>query len=110
MSDKYLHRADAPFGEKVWKAIDDVVIAAAKSTLTARRLMPIEGPYGLGMKFFARADATTKKGAATPLTLIHGLLLALGRAKPGLRGQTWVVPAGGAGAGHPREEAAWTET
>jgi Ni,Fe-hydrogenase III small subunit len=44
-----------------------------------------------------------------PLTLIHGLLLALGRAEAGLRAQTWVVPAGGAGAGHPREEAAWTE-
>jgi Ni,Fe-hydrogenase III small subunit len=44
-----------------------------------------------------------------PLTLIHGLLLALGRAQLGLRAQTWVVPAGGPGGGRPREEAAWTE-
>jgi formate hydrogenlyase subunit 7 len=46
----------------------------------------------------------------SPLTLIHALLLALGRAEARLRAETWRVPAeGGAAAERPREETAWTE-
>ena len=29
MSEKYLHRSDAPFGDSVWEKIDETVVAAA---------------------------------------------------------------------------------
>ncbi|MFW6164397.1 MAG: family 1 encapsulin nanocompartment shell protein [Planctomycetota bacterium] len=50
MSDKFLHRGDAPFGDAVWHAIDEAVLSAAKSQLTARRLLHTDGPFGLGLK------------------------------------------------------------
>ena len=56
MSNKFLHRDDAPFDDKVWKSIDEVVVGAAKSQLTARRLLHVEGPYGLGLKQIPKSD------------------------------------------------------
>ena len=58
MADKYLHRSDAPFSEKVWERIDEIVVGAAKSQLCARRLVHIEGPYGLGLKAIPGTDRT----------------------------------------------------
>ncbi len=56
MSEKYLHRDDAPFGDKVWESIDKTVIGAAKSQLCGRRLLKIQGPYGLGLKALPTSD------------------------------------------------------
>jgi uncharacterized linocin/CFP29 family protein len=50
MSEKFLHRKDAPFGDEVWNKIDQTVVEAAKSQLCGRRLIKIQGPYGLGLK------------------------------------------------------------
>jgi uncharacterized linocin/CFP29 family protein len=50
MSEYYLSRSDAPFGEKVWEMIDNVVVGAARGQLSARRLLALEGPYGPGFK------------------------------------------------------------
>lgn len=50
MSEYYLSRDDAPFSQSVWEMIDDIVVGTAKSQLAARRLLPIEGPYGAGFK------------------------------------------------------------
>ncbi|MEW6442997.1 MAG: family 1 encapsulin nanocompartment shell protein [bacterium] len=50
MSDRYLQRQEAPFGDKVWQSIDEAVAGAARSILTGRRLLHVEGPYGLGFK------------------------------------------------------------
>ncbi|MBN2209571.1 MAG: bacteriocin family protein [Candidatus Coatesbacteria bacterium] len=50
MSSIYLHRKDAPFGDDVWRRIDETVVSAARSQLTGRRLLALEGPYGLGVK------------------------------------------------------------
>lgn len=58
MANKYLSRDDAPFGESVWEALDDVVVAAAKSQLSARRILDIEGPYGLEQKSIPLYDIT----------------------------------------------------
>ena len=64
MADKYLHREDAPFDEKVWQILDEAVAGAAKSQLSARRILHIEGPYGLGLKAFPGLDAPmAEKGA-----------------------------------------------
>lgn len=53
---KFLHRDDAPFGEAVWAQIDETVVQAAKSRLTARRLLSTDGPFGLGLKALPGAD------------------------------------------------------
>jgi len=65
MSEKFLHRSEAPFSDKVWQAIDEAVVEAAKTQLTARRLLSIEGPYGLGLKAIPGPDVPVdEKGAA----------------------------------------------
>ena len=49
MSEKFLHRNDAPFGGEVWEKIDETVVAAARSQLCGRRLLHTKGPYALGL-------------------------------------------------------------
>jgi uncharacterized linocin/CFP29 family protein len=82
MTDKFLHRDDAPFGDAVWALVDATVTGAAKSQLSARRLVHIDGPYGLGLKAVPGGDAATEKastqdgvtvsaGAGRPLALIR---------------------------------------
>jgi uncharacterized linocin/CFP29 family protein len=81
MSEKYLHREDVPFGDKVWQEIDRVVVSAAKSQLCGRRLLHVQGPYGLGMKALVSKDlpaddktvegAKITAGCVTPLALIQ---------------------------------------
>jgi len=56
MSEKYLHRADAPFGDEVWEKIDNAVIGAAKSQLSGRRVLHTKGPFGLGLKTIPFGD------------------------------------------------------
>jgi len=36
MSNEFLHRGDAPFSDEVWEKIDEAVVTAAKSQLSAR--------------------------------------------------------------------------
>jgi uncharacterized linocin/CFP29 family protein len=62
MAGKYLAREDAPFGEDVWSAIDNIVVSAAKSQLSGRRLLDIEGPYGLGLKAIPLSDEVAVEG------------------------------------------------
>jgi uncharacterized linocin/CFP29 family protein len=50
METKYLGRDEAPIQAETWKLLDETMVAAAKSTLAGRRLLDIEGPYGLGLK------------------------------------------------------------
>jgi uncharacterized linocin/CFP29 family protein len=81
MSEKYLHRADAPFGDKVWEKIDETVVAVAKGQLCGRRLMHTQGPYGLGLKVLPSGDKTVDEKTAgeakmsascvTPLAMIR---------------------------------------
>jgi uncharacterized linocin/CFP29 family protein len=82
MSDEFLHRGDAPFGEQVWERIDEAVTSAAKSELCGRRLLHVEGPYGLGLKSLPAPDQEVGGAAvegvvmaassATPVALIQG--------------------------------------
>jgi uncharacterized linocin/CFP29 family protein len=62
--EKFLHRSDAPFDEKLWTLIDETVVGAAKSQLSARRIIEIDGPYGPGLKFIAGKDAVSKDAKA----------------------------------------------
>jgi len=47
---KYLGRSDAPFDERLWQLIDQTIVQAAKGQMSARRLLHVEGPFGLGLK------------------------------------------------------------
>jgi len=60
MSHHYLGREEAPVAESTWKAIDSVVTETAKSVLSGRKLLPVEGPFGLGLKAVPLGD--TEKG------------------------------------------------
>jgi uncharacterized linocin/CFP29 family protein len=62
MANKYLVREDAPFGPETWKVLDTAMMEAAKSVLTGRRLLHIEGPFGLGLKVVPLQDAKTESG------------------------------------------------
>lgn len=63
MSTEMLHRSDAPFGPAVWQQVDAAVITAATSQITARRLLEIEGPYGLGLKVIPGTDTPSSAPA-----------------------------------------------
>lgn len=84
MSKNYLHREDAPFGDEVWKRIDECVVGAAKSQLCGRRLLHIEGPYGLGLKSLPTADEIVAEKSA-----VHGVDLFSGSPVPvlGIQGR-----------------------
>ncbi|MDD1674504.1 MAG: bacteriocin family protein [Methanomicrobiales archaeon] len=56
MANKFLLREDAPVEPKTWTAIDNTVINSAKSILAGRRILPVEGPYGLGLKGIPTMD------------------------------------------------------
>lgn len=75
MANKYLAREDAPFGADVWEALDGAMIQAARGRLVARRLLDLEGPYGLGLKTVPLKDKTLESGLiasdALPLVLIY---------------------------------------
>ncbi len=57
MTSQYLHREDAPFKKDFWHRLDSIVVEAAKSQLSGRRLLHVEGPYGIALKALAENDA-----------------------------------------------------
>ncbi|MFO7741203.1 MAG: family 1 encapsulin nanocompartment shell protein [Anaerolineae bacterium] len=73
MANKYLAREDAPFGSDVWEALDEAMVEAAKPRLVGRRLLELEGPYGLGLKSVSLGDEMTESGliAAATLPIVH---------------------------------------
>lgn len=78
MANKYLGRDDAPFGDEVWSRLDSVVVNAAKSQLSGRKILDIEGPYGLGLKSVPLSDELIEPGdvklissPVLPIPLIH---------------------------------------
>lgn len=52
------NRAQAPFGDDIWQAIDRAAVAAARDRLTARRFLEVEGPFGLGLTAIELGDDT----------------------------------------------------
>jgi uncharacterized linocin/CFP29 family protein len=72
MPNKYLAREDAPFDAALWSKLDAAMIDAASRELTGRRLLEVEGPYGLGLKAIPRPDKTTESGliASQPLPVL----------------------------------------
>jgi uncharacterized linocin/CFP29 family protein len=46
---EYLNRRMAPFGESIWRRIDEAAVNAARDLLTGRRFLEVDGPYGVGL-------------------------------------------------------------
>jgi uncharacterized linocin/CFP29 family protein len=62
MANKYLAREDAPFGSETWEVLDTAMVEAARNQLVGRRLLHIEGPFGMGLKGVPLQDAPTESG------------------------------------------------
>jgi uncharacterized linocin/CFP29 family protein len=75
MANKYLARDDAPFGSEMWGLLDEAMKGAAKSQLVGRRLLDVEGPFGLGLKAVPLQDFEDESGLITsrvlPVVLIQ---------------------------------------
>jgi uncharacterized linocin/CFP29 family protein len=68
-NNRYLAREDAPFGTATWQLLDQTMVETARSQLTGRRLLPIEGPYGLGLKTVPLRDEASAEGLVASKTL-----------------------------------------
>jgi uncharacterized linocin/CFP29 family protein len=74
MENVYLGRKEAPIGADTWKLLDSIMIEAAKSQLAGRRLIPLEGPFGYGLKFLALSDCELEEGVFTSSVVpVHGI-------------------------------------
>ena len=62
MANKYLAREDAPIGSDTWKLLDATLVETAKSELVGRRLLHIDGPFGLGLKVIPLRDVKSESG------------------------------------------------
>lgn len=69
MTNKFLAREDAPFGDDVWEILDGAMLQAAKNRLVGRRLLEVEGPFGLGLKSLPLADEVNDNGFTTSKVL-----------------------------------------
>ena len=58
----YLRRQAAPMSERVWKALDDAVVQAARHVLAGRRIATVLWPSG----FETLWDGTDSSGRAVP--------------------------------------------
>lgn len=64
MENKYLGRDDAPLGAETWNLLDNLMVGVAKSSLSGRKILPLEGPFGFGLKGVPLNDTQGKDGVA----------------------------------------------
>lgn len=60
MSTKFLNRDKSPFPEDLWERLDRAAADAARTVLTARRFLDVDGPYGLGLTALEVGDETVQ--------------------------------------------------
>jgi len=72
MANNYLGRADAPLQPETWELLDKTMIEVAKTHLSGRKILPYEGPFGLGLKFVP-LSTEAKEGVAIsqPIPLVE---------------------------------------
>lgn len=75
MSEQYLNRGDAPFGDSVWQQIDQTVVAAAKGVLNGRRLLHTRDTQALGLKVLPLSDTKTDGKALEGVTVSSSCLI-----------------------------------
>lgn len=62
MTSPYLAREDAPISDTLWRKIDETVISTASRRLSGRRLLELEGPFGIGLKSVPLPDREITPG------------------------------------------------
>ncbi len=62
MGSDFQNRGSSGIGDKTWEVLERAVVGAAKSQLTARRFIAIEGPHGLGIQAVPLADEHSLEG------------------------------------------------
>lgn len=62
MANNYLARNGAPFGPEIWEKLDFAMKEAAESQLVGRRLLNVDGPFGLGLKSVPLGDEEAESG------------------------------------------------
>jgi uncharacterized linocin/CFP29 family protein len=79
MGSDFQNRAISGIGDKTWEMLERAAVGAAKSQLTARRFIPIEGPHGLGVQAVPLADEHSPDGHAVARLLpLHYLFRTFG--------------------------------
>lgn len=79
MGSDFQSRASSGIGDKTWDVLDRAAVGAAKSQLSARRFISIEGPYGLGVQAVPLADEHSPNGHAVARLLpLHFLFHTFG--------------------------------
>lgn len=75
MASKYLMQEDAPLSPELWGLFNNTMVEVAKSELTGRKILPIKGPFGLGLRQISLTDIEIEPGIFStktlPLTYIH---------------------------------------
>ena len=73
MANKFLNREEAPITAAAWTLLDQTMLVTAKNYLSGRRILDIEGPFGLGLKAVALHDPDISAGpvAAPVLPLAY---------------------------------------
>jgi uncharacterized linocin/CFP29 family protein len=65
MTNTFLSREDAPITPAAWEILDQTMLVTAKIYLSGRRILNIEGPYGLGLKAVSLRDPATESAPIT---------------------------------------------
>lgn len=72
MMNTYLSREDAPIDAETWNLLDSTMVEAARTILAGRRILEIEGPYGLGLKAIPLMDCKGEEGTiASPVVPVN---------------------------------------
>jgi uncharacterized linocin/CFP29 family protein len=73
MTQALLGRNDAPITSSVWELLDGTAVGVARNELAGRRLLDVDGPYGLGLKEVALSDEEVEDGVfiGNALPLAH---------------------------------------
>lgn len=83
MSDALLGRDDSPIGEELWQVLDHTMLDVARGELVGRRLLELDGPFGLGLKQVSLADEEVGDGvsiaASLPLAYVYQTFVLPGR-------------------------------
>jgi uncharacterized linocin/CFP29 family protein len=79
MGSDFQNRAISGIGDRTWEVLERAAVGAAKSQLTARRFISIEGPHGLGVQAVPLADEHSPDGHAVARLLpLHYLFRTFG--------------------------------
>lgn len=74
MTNKYLTREAAPIEAGTWGILDGTMIEAAKSVLSGRHILSIDGPYGLGLKSISLSDPEMESATVTGQVIAVALI------------------------------------